>query len=584
MRQTIKFKIISYNILTICIIGIIFSISGYVTANKKAIEVAEKSLSSHVDSISDVYEIAYDEMMNILLNCTEGNMFELSKVGELLTLDEKRTGIEYAKRVRNFCAVTGYGEYISRLCVFNEDGLHVSAGTALSSLDDVSRVIDTEWFWREQKKDMNYYLLDLVDSPFYHEESKTLPIICKISGGEKESWAGIFLSPMLYMDEIKEQNSGNEMLVVTSLGKRVATLHETSEDFEENNLLIQKILEAEGQEGLFKSRVHGKNSIVAWARESRSGITTIEIMDMDLLKNDRMMLMQTIILIFIACLFLGVVLSVYFSHMVRKPIERLVTHIGHVAEGDFTQNPEIESADEIGKIGKVVNVMSAEIKQLMDCRIQDEKEKNDLELKMLQAQINPHFLYNTLDSIKWIAVIQKNSGIVKAVTALSKLLKNMAKGFHEKVTVREELDFVNDYVTIEKLKYAEMFDLQVEISEERLYQAKIVKLTLQPLVENAIFSGIEPTGRNGHITIKIGADEKCLLLVVSDDGVGIPKEKIEEILNDNADLKGDRMSSIGIANVNRRIKLIYGEAYGLSVESCEGVYTHVHIRIPLEFA
>lgn len=122
---------------------------------------------------------------------------------------------------------------------------------------------------------------------------------------------------------------------------------------------------------------------------------------------------------------------------------------------------------------------------------------------MLQAQINPHFLYNTLDSIKWIAVIQKNSGIVKAVTSLSKLMKNMAKGVNQRITLREELDLVNDYVTIEKLKYAEMFDFQVEAQREELYGARIVKLTLQPLVENAIFSGIEPSGKSGTIRIRI---------------------------------------------------------------------------------
>ena len=145
--------------------------------------------------------------------------------------------------------------------------------------------------------------------------------------------------------------------------------------------------------------------------------------------------------------------------------------------------------------------MSSQIEQLMDKRLEDEKEKSSLEIRMLQAQINPHFLYNTLDSIKWIAVIQKNSGIVKAVTALSKLLKNMAKGVDQRVTLREELDFVRDYVTIEKLKYVEMFDLEVDIGEEILYEARIVKLTLQPLVENAIFSGIEPGGKNGTIRI-----------------------------------------------------------------------------------
>lgn len=235
----------------------------------------------------------------------------------------------------------------------------------------------------------------------------------------------------------------------------------------------------------------------------------IEIMDMANLKNDRLMLMQTVGLIFISCVLLGISMSFLFTNAVRKPIDRLVNHVDRIAKGDFSQEESLESQDEIGLIGKAVNTMSSQIEQLMDKRLEDEKEKSSLEIRMLQAQINPHFLYNTLDSIKWIAVIQKNSGIVKAVTALSKLLKNMAKGVDQRVTLREELDFVRDYVTIEKLKYVEMFDLEVDIGEEILYEARIVKLTLQPLVENAIFSGIEPGGKNGTIRIHAYEKDKC---------------------------------------------------------------------------
>ena len=110
----------------------------------------------------------------------------------------------------------------------------------------------------------------------------------------------------------------------------------------------------------------------------------------------------------------------------------------------------------------------------METRIQGEKEKKDLEIKMLQAQINPHFLYNTLDSIKWIATMQRNSGIVQMVTSLSSLLKNMAKGFNEKVTLAQELDFLRDYVVIEKVRYLELFDLQIQVDEPGLYDAHII--------------------------------------------------------------------------------------------------------------
>ena len=216
-------------------------------------------------------------------------------------------------------------------------------------------------------------------------------------------------------------------------------------------------------------------------------------------------------------------------------------------------------------------------------RLEDEKEKGDLELKMLQAQINPHFLYNTLDSIRWIAVIQKSSGIVKMVTALSGLLKNMAKGFNEKVTLQKELDFLNDYVTIEKVKYVELFDLEVRVDEPELYEALVIKLTLQPLVENAIFNGIEPGGKHGTIVIHVYREHDCLVIQVRDDGVGIPKEKMDALLNHTEKVKGSSMSGIGLPNVDRRIKLNYGDQYGLSIESREGEFTEITVRMPLEY-
>lgn len=373
------------------------------------------------------------------------------------------------------------------------------------------------------------------------------------------------------------------MLVVTHRGERVAAMYEDADNREENDALIKKVLSSEEDAGIFQEKVHGKDCMVAWNRETKSRIVTIEILDMEELKDDRMLLIQTVSVILLACISIGVLLSVFFGRMVRRPIEQLVSHIGHIAEGDFAQNAALEREDEIGEIGRCINTMSGQIEQLMEKKVEDEKEKKNLELQMLQAQINPHFLYNTLDSIKWIAVIQHNSGIVKAVTALSKLLKNMAKGFNEKVTVKEELEFVNDYITLEKLKYAEMFDVKLEVEEDCLYRAKIVKLTLQPLVENAIFAGLEPKGKSGLIRICVSRREDVLEVVVWDNGVGIPEEKIAGLLTEDNHLRGNRMSSIGIANVCRRIQLVYGEDYGLSVESRLDEYTKVTIRIPLEY-
>mgnify|MGYP002615324548 CR=1 FL=1 len=315
----------------------------------------------------------------------------------------------------------------------------------------------------------------------------------------------------------------------------------------------------------------------------KSGIMVYETMPLDELSNDRMMIVQTVVIMFLACLIFGLLLSARITKQIKKPIDRLTAHIETIAAGNFIRDDSIEGEDEIGRVGCVVNDMALRIKELMDQQLKAEKEKGDLELKMLQAQINPHFLYNTLDSIRWIAVIQKNSGIVKMVTALSGLLKNMAKGFNEKVTLKKELEFLNDYVTIEKVKYVELFDLEIQVDDPGLYEAKVIKLTLQPLVENAIFNGIEPKGRHGIIKIRASRQEDMLVLTVRDNGVGIPKERLKTLLENTEKVKGNSMSGIGLPNVDRRIKLNYGESYGLMIDSTEGKFTEITVTMPLEF-
>lgn len=584
--RTLRSRLIRYNFFIICVIAIFVSVCSYITASRKTVEVAKNSLQHHVESISYRYQLAYEEMINIVLNCTERKTFDLDQVGRGLTPGSRKKALDYAELITDYCAITEYGNYIVKLAVFNDKGTMIQTGTSFGSIDDAKRMLEGGWLDRELDKTMDEYRLDLVDSSFFQQEGQVLPIARTLTGSRTRpgGWAVLCLSTELFQDVLQETTAGQEAVVVTGDGKRVASLNEPADHREENDRVIRRLQQNPEDKGLLEMRIHGRDSLVAFEKYDRSGIMVYETITMDSLSNDRLLIVQTVIIMFAACLIFGFILSVLITKQIKKPIDRLVRHIGAVAGGDFTRDPAIEGEDEIGTVGKVVNDMSQQIDTLMAGRLEDEKEKGDLELKMLQAQINPHFLYNTLDSIRWIAVIQKNSGIVKMVTALSGLLKNMAKGFNEKVTLRKELDFLNDYVIIEKVKYVELFDLTVQVDEERLYEASIIKLTLQPLVENAIFNGIEPSGKHGVIHIHAFAQDGCLIIKVRDDGMGIPEEKLRTILDNTEKVKGNSMSGIGLPNVDRRIKLNYGDAYGLSIDSQVGQFTEITVKVPLEFA
>ncbi|GHT64320.1 hypothetical protein FACS1894110_03720 [Spirochaetia bacterium] len=216
-----------------------------------------------------------------------------------------------------------------------------------------------------------------------------------------------------------------------------------------------------------------------------------------------------------------------------------------------------------------INRMAHEITLLMDKTIADEKNKKDLEYRMLQNQITPHFLYNTLNSIKWMATIQNAGGIAEMTTALSRLLQSVSKDIRKVVPLRDELSLLNDYLIIQKYRYGDSVTLEKEIDDESLLDVLIPRFTLQPLVENAIFHGIEPKG-SGTITVKVAenkndAGSSEVLVSITDNGIG---------------MKIETGAGMGIHNVDERLRYAFGEAYGLRIESEEEKYTRITIRLP----
>lgn len=291
-----------------------------------------------------------------------------------------------------------------------------------------------------------------------------------------------------------------------------------------------------------------------------------------------------LILFIIALLFsLATALTYTFNRMINKPISKINKKILEISAGDFSKNPSIESYDEIGTIGKGINTLSQDVLDLIESRVADEKQKKELEFRMLQSQINPHFLYNTLNSIKWMATIQNASGIPEMTTSLARLLRNIAKGTSELITIKEELDLLKDYITIQQYRYGGTLNVNYNITSEDLYDCHIIKFTLQPIVENAIFHGIEPKGIEGIIDINIseGKDNNIYIEIV-DNGVGISEEKIKELLTSKETTSKTSFNNIGVSNVNERIKLTFGNEYGLSIKSKLNEYTNMTITIPYE--
>ncbi len=586
---TFRKRLILYNLLIIMCIAFTISVYTYSSYKKDMISNETASSVNRLHSLSFRLEIACDEMINIVQNCAgRKSLFLASILSGSDTRLTKQSGIYAADVLRDMCAISGYNEYIYKITVYEKNSLFIQAGTSSGSYNDADCIMAAPWFDELLTKDMREYALTLKDNPFTVNTiatPKLLPLIRPLQYSKKElphdAWVCLTISPKLFRDALELLPQDKSIFVMTDDFSLVESMNMDPFSTADIQALLASLPD---QAGSMRTRLFDMDCILVWERQPVSGLILCEVLPLKNMSLNPRAIRATVGLVFLSSIFIGFILSLLFSRYLTNPIMRLGQHMEVIASGDFRKNPDIESDDELGMIGRQINQMSSQVSILMENRIRDEQEKMGLEIKMLQAQINPHFLYNTLDSIKWIATLQHNSGIVKVVSALSSLLKNMAKGFNEKVTVRQELDFLDSYVTIEKIRYIELFDVEITVDDPSLYDARIIKLTLQPIVENSIFSGIEPSGKPGLIQIHVFTREQVLYISVRDNGVGISEENIARMLTDTSRVTKHYMSGIGLPNVDRRIKLVYGEQYGLHIESQVGFYTCVTVSLPLEFS
>lgn len=270
--------------------------------------------------------------------------------------------------------------------------------------------------------------------------------------------------------------------------------------------------------------------------------------------------------------------AVILSSEITKPIKVLRNSMKEIEKGNF-EKASIEGfgENEIGALSNSFNIMTEKIQELMRENVEEQKEKRKSELKALQSQINPHFLYNTLDSIIWMAEGGKNQEVVLMTSSLAKLLRQSISNEDEVVTISKEIGYTFSYLTIQKMRYKDRLEFDINVDEEIL-DMRVIKLVLQPLVENAIYHGIKYKEGKGMVWITGGIEGDRVVLKVRDNGIGMDEDALEHIFEyKESSLK---TNGVGVNNVNNRIKLYYGREYGLEFESEKGKGTSVSIILP----
>lgn len=287
-------------------------------------------------------------------------------------------------------------------------------------------------------------------------------------------------------------------------------------------------------------------------------------------------------------LFIALLLSIAFANTIIKPLRKVQKGMKQTETGDWVKLKPLKGKDEISSVVSSYNLMidrlSILIKNLTKAELKNHRvlfEKQSIEFQALQSQINPHFLYNTLETMNAYAIIKDEVEISEMTVALAQMFRYAVRNL-EVVTLMEEKEHVENFLTIAKHRIQREIDVQFLV-DQNLYNEEVVKLTIQPIVENAILHGFKKNSDIDSIAIQVTKSKGLLLIEIKDNGVGIPPEKLEElkrVLKQTNNNQINTKMGIGLSNVNRRIQLIYGNDYGLDVYSQMDVGTTVGIKMP----
>ena len=348
----------------------------------------------------------------------------------------------------------------------------------------------------------------------------------------------------------------------------------------DSGLAQENNLEAAGlRDGNYETVFGGEKRIVTVKTVGYTGWKIVGVTPLDGMSLNNIKTKLLIIFIIAFVLFILSIINSYISTRITDPIKELEKAVNEIEEGNLEAEVKMVGSYEIQHLGTSIQNMARQIRRLMNDIVAEHESKRKSEFDTLQSQINPHFLYNTLDIIVWMIENEKQSEAVKVVTALARFFRiSLSKG-KSIIPVRDELEHVRNYLMIQHMRYKNKFTYAIEADEDVMDLASL-KLMLQPLVENAIYHGMEFMDGDGEIRIRAWRREGDLYMSVSDNGLGMTMEQVERLFSAADHAPSRRGSGIGVKNVNERIRLYFGSGYGLAIRSEPDEGTTVTAHLP----
>ena len=443
-----------------------------------------------------------------------------------------------------------------------------------------------DWYAKAVAKPQDAIITGPNRHSFFDTDDEMISLSREVQSYENGTFRGVILIN-LNMNKITEicnsfqEKQENFICIINDKGELVYEQQNGKERFafdeKENRQKLNTALERM-KESCFRLNYRGEKYLVTRTDMKTTGWTLVSMVPYKSVMAETMAISGVMILAVVITLIVTLLLLNRILTGVVKPLKKLEKYMVQVNPDNMDQRMEILTDDEIGHLSMKFNQMMNRIRNLKEQVIEEQEDKRKYELQALQAQINPHFLYNTLDSIIWMAETN-DSNIVAMTEALAKLFRISLNKGNEEISLERELEHVKNYLIIQSMRYADKFTYEISV-DPGVERCRTIKLILQPIVENCIYHGIKKKRGTGKITIRAYRREQNLIIEVSDDGCGMPKEISRKILSDEIESENISGSGIGVKNVNERIQLRFGKKYGLSYSSEEGVGTTVTYVLP----
>lgn len=477
---------------------------------------------------------------------------------------------------------------IANIALLSQNGELLEAVPAARLKTDLD-VTEEQWFGNTlERTDNLHFSTPHVQYIFDNNENQyrwviTLTRAVEITHG-KSTEQGILLIDIRYssLQQILENITlGNQgyLYMISSGGELI--YHPNMQMIETGQMSENIAVAADYRDGSYHEKYGGEWREVSVKSVGYTGWKLLSVTPEKGLPLSNLKMRLFAVFVVAAFLLVLVLTNTFISSRITTPIQKLEKSVNAIEAGDLDTEVYMGGSYEIRHLGRSIGDMAKRIKMLMEDIVAEHESKRKSEFDTLQSQINPHFLYNTLDIIVWMIENEQKQEAVKIVTALARFFRiSLSKG-KSIITVRDELEHVRNYLMIQQMRFKNKFVYEID-AEEEVMDLVSLKLILQPLVENAIYHGMEFMDGDGEICVKVYREAEDLWFRISDNGLGMTQEQVKSLLGEKHHVSSQRGSGIGVKNVNERIRLYFGADYGLTIQSEPDEGTTISIRLPAQ--